>query len=139
MDGDETNGFFVAFFVRKKLLLSSSENERTKINDVGVSIYNGQFVDMRKTVAQEAEADTKKLASNVDASKQLSKEEQQISLQKKKKKKKNDTDTATGGDKKSAKKREKKMAWKRKQALLKSQRLKKKEDAATAAKGEGSK
>ena len=136
MDGDETNGFFVAFFVRKKLLLSSSENERTKINDVGVSIYNGQFVDMRKTVAQEAEADTKKLASNVDASKQLSKEEQQNSLQKKKK---NDTDTATGGDKKSAKKREKKMAWKRKQALLKSQRLKKKEDAATAVKGEGSK
>ena len=135
MDGDETNGFFVAFFVRKKLLLSSSENERKKIDDVGVPIYNGQFVDMCKTVTQEADGDTKKLASNVDASKQQSRKEPPIPLQNKKK---ND-DTTTAGDKKSAKKREKKMAWKRKQALLKSQRLKKKEDAATAAKGEGSK
>ena len=137
MDGDETNGFFVAFFVRNKLLLSSSENERIKIDDVGVPIYSGQFVDMCKAVTPPtnvADGGTKKLASNIDASKQQSRKEQPIPLQKTKKK--NDTTTAAG-DKKSAKKREKKMAWKRKQALLKSQRLKKKEDAAAAeAKGD---
>jgi putative methyltransferase len=147
LDGDETNGFFVAFLVRrKKLILDAAAGHttttlRTKgIEYLSVSIptYNGQFVDLCKRSSRTnvlpafvAVSDTPKQSlssSNNHDSSELTK----LTLVSPGGKKKQQHDNnnklpCTKSNIKSAKKREKKMAWKRNQALLKSSRLKKKE------------
>lgn len=128
LDGDETNGFFVTFLVRRRLL--NAQKERKEIEDVGISIYNGEFVDMCK---QQSNVTSYTAIDESTSNKESSKPAQ--SKAKKQQPEKTTTTSATTNkateNKKSAKKREKKLAWKRKQALLKTERLKKKEAAAS--------
>jgi putative methyltransferase len=151
LDGDETNGFFVAFLVRRKKLIldaaaaaaghTTTTTLRTKGIDypsVSIPTYNGQFVDLCKRSSRTnvlpafvAVSDTPKQSlssSNNHESSELTK----LTLvspggKKKQQHDNNNKLSCTKSNTKSAKKREKKMAWKRNQALLKSSRLKKKE------------
>ena len=129
LDGDETNGFFVTFLVRRRLL--QGKKERKEIEDVGIPIYIGEFIDMCK---QQSKFTTSTTAIDESTS---NKESSKPATQSKKKHQPEKTTTTSATtnkateNKKSAKKREKKLAWKRKQALLKTERLKKKEAAAS--------
>lgn len=132
LDGDETNGFFVAFLVRKKLVIAEhNTNLPVKVIDyssVSIPTYKGQFIDLCKNrtivPASSTASDPKQsLSSNHD-----SQEAAKITVSLAGKKQQHDNKLpCTKSKGKSAKKREKKLAWKRNQALLKSSRLKKKE------------
>lgn len=139
LDGDETNGFFVAFLVRKKLVLAERTATTTiilqaKVMEYSISIptYKGQFVDLfksRTSVPASATSDPKQsLLSNNDSPPDPTK----LTNQAGKTKQHDNKLSCTKLNAKSAKKREKKMAWKRNQALLKSSRLKKKEGGVVA-------
>ena len=139
LDGDETNGFFVAFLVRKKLVLAERNAATTiisqaKVIEYSISIptYKGQFVDLfksRTSVPASATSDPKQsLLGNNDSRPDLTK----LTSQAGKTKQHDNKLSCTKSNAKSVKKREKKMAWKRNQALLKSSRLKKKEGGAVA-------
>lgn len=131
LDGDETNGFFVSFFVRKRVLLSvGPETSGKAIECAGFPVYAGQFVDScKKKDAPVKVASKPKKDNAADSSKQAAlptqKQKQQQGPTKKKEVTPSDKKLT---DKRSAKKRDKKLAWKRKQALQKGQRLKKKEE-----------
>jgi len=128
LDGDETNGFFVTYLVRRRLL--TEKKERREIEDVGIPIYNGEFVDMCKHQSS-VTALTTATESTSESTKESSKHATQSKKQQLEKKTTTTSNKATE-NKKIAKKREKKLAWKRKQALLKTERLKKKEAAAAS-------
>lgn len=116
-DGDETNGFFVSFFVRKKLVCDASSGTRRMINDSLIPIYAGQFADACKNVAS-----TSASLEHHETSEVVELEDNN-SMQNK-----NIGESSLGIlNDKSAKKREKKLAWKRKQAQLKTERMKRKE------------
>jgi putative methyltransferase len=152
LDGDETNGFFVAFLVRKKLILDAAAGHTTTtlrakgIEDyLSVSIpptYNGQFVDLCKRRSRmnvlpafaAASDNPKQLLSS--SSNHDSSESTKLMVSPGGKKQQHDNkklSCTTKLNTKSAKKREKKLAWKRNQALLKSSRLKKKEGGVVVA------
>lgn len=132
LDGDETNGFFVAFLVRKKLVFAEhNTNLPVKVIDyssVSIPTYKGQFIELCKSrtivPALSAASDPKQsISSNHD-----SPEPAKLTVNPAGKKQQHDNKLpCTKSNAASAKKREKKMAWKRNQALLKSSRLKKKE------------
>jgi len=127
LDGDETNGFFVTFLVRRRLL--NAQKERREIEDVGIPVYNGEFKVMCK---QQSDDITSATATESTSNKESSKPATQSSKKQQPEKKTTPATTNKATEnKKSAKKREKKLAWKRKQALLKTERLKKKEAAAS--------
>ena len=140
LDGDETNGFFVAFLVRKKKLVLAERTATTtiilqaKVIEYSISIptYKGQFVDLfksRTSVPASATSDPKQsLLSNNDSRPDPTK----LTNQAGKTKQHDNKLSCTKLNAKSEKKREKKMAWKRNQALLKSSRLKKKEGGVVA-------
>eukprot|EP00579_Thalassiosira_antarctica_P011143 CAMPEP_0201917554 /NCGR_PEP_ID=MMETSP0903-20130614/6921_1 /ASSEMBLY_ACC=CAM_ASM_000552 /TAXON_ID=420261 /ORGANISM="Thalassiosira antarctica, Strain CCMP982" /LENGTH=606 /DNA_ID=CAMNT_0048453635 /DNA_START=37 /DNA_END=1854 /DNA_ORIENTATION=+ len=124
LEGDETNGFFVSFFVRKKVSLSTGpETSRMAIENAGIPVYDGQFLDMCKK--SEAPVEVARVAKKVDIKEATKNQKQQVQTQK------NEPSSVKATDK-TVKKREKKLAWKRKQALQKTQRMKKKEGAAKA-------
>ena len=133
LDGDETNGFFVACFVRNRLISSMKPRKKIVVAD-STPIYNGEFADMCKasssatTPAMTNEASTDHTNQQVSAQKQPEKKNTKATGQAQKQPEKKKTTKATG--QKFAKKREKKLAWKNKQALMKAERLKKKEKAA---------
>ncbi|KAL3826365.1 hypothetical protein ACHAXA_008573 [Cyclostephanos tholiformis] len=127
LDGDETNGFFVSFMVRKKLA-SGCINKRAPIDSVGIPIYKGQFSGFSgRTNFIASDSDSKQSAGNY-ASKPIQLNKCEGSSQQK-----NDNSFAKANGK-SAKKRDKKLEWKRKQALLKSTRIKTKGKKATVSK-----
>lgn len=110
LDGDETNGFFVAFFVRKNIRPSGGPaTSRVPIKYEGVPTYKGQFIEFSKIV------DTNNLENSSDTEEM--KEFESNHNQKPQARK------LTEATDRSIKKREKKMAWKRKQALQKMARL----------------
>lgn len=125
-DGDETNGFFVSFFVRKKLASGPRGTRKASYHDdssLSVPIYSGQFADLCKRTNIES---TTVSDDQNDGTSDLAPDE---SMQNKQK-----ISSSSGkANEKSAKKREKKLAWKRKQAMLKTQRVKKKEVASPLA------
>jgi len=131
LDGDETNGFFVSYFVRKRVRSSVGPETLGKaIECTGIPVYAGQFVDSCKKKGAPAKVASEPKKDNAtDSSKQAAlpgkKQKQQQGPTKKKEVTPYDKKLT---DKRSAKKREKKLAWKRKQALQKGQRLKKKEE-----------
>ena len=143
LDGDETNGFFVSFFVRKRLADELKKRERKAIDIEGVPTYDGQFVGMCKKANSPANVETKDTSTEEPAK---SKQQQQQGKQAKAKtdaatmttaKAKNSAaSSSTKAAEKSAKKREKKLAWKRKQALQKGIRMKKKEATSKSAQKE---
>ncbi|KAL3779485.1 hypothetical protein HJC23_000044 [Cyclotella cryptica] len=54
LDGDETNGFFVSYFERKRVRSESEDAERTGtscsiVNDVKLPVYQGQFASIQET------------------------------------------------------------------------------------------
>ena len=117
LDGDETNGFFVSFFVRKKLVCDASRGTRRMIDDSLIPIYAGQFAYACKHVAS-----TSASLEHHETSEVVELEDNN-SMQNK-----NIGESSSGIlNDKSAKKREKKLAWKRKQAQLKTERMKRKE------------
>ncbi|KAL7440993.1 hypothetical protein ACHAXH_007962 [Discostella pseudostelligera] len=120
LDGDETNGFFVSFFVRKKLVCDGSRGTRRMIDDSLIPIYAGQFADACKQVALTAASEDHHEISEVFEDTDMQK-------------KKNGESSSGISNDKSAKKREKKLVWKRKQALLKTQRMKRKEEVSISA------
>lgn len=137
LDGDETNGFFVSFFVRKRVLARGG-TEKTSLGSSmlaesheDIPVYNGEFADA-VAGANDAPESPSSDGEQLDDEKTASQKPTQSKKSKSKSKesaadKKSGAPAATKAADKSAKKREKKMAWKRKQALLKSERLKKKE------------
>ena len=127
LDGDETNGFFVTFLVRRRLL--NIQKERKEIEDVGIPIYNGEFVDMCKRQSNVTISTTAIDTSSEPTKESLKPEATQTTKKQQPENKTTSATTKATENKKFAKKREKKLAWKRKQALLKTERLKKKEAA----------
>lgn len=121
LDGDETNGFFVSFLVRRKVTIGCI-NSRKPIDSPGIPIYDGQFADFSKSTNLAASNSDSKQSAGNDAS-EPSQDRAQPN---------NEKSSAKANDK-SAKKRDKKLAWKRKQALLKSSRMKKKGEKSIAA------
>jgi len=129
LDGDATNGFFVAFLVRKRLA-EGLKKPRMVIDEAsaGVPVYDGQFADMCKKV----DAPTPTISTEKVDTKESSEGESPPATSQKKQQqqkthtKKNDNEAV---DKRMAKKIEKRLAWKRKQALQKGERLKKQKDA----------
>ncbi|KAL7548447.1 hypothetical protein ACHAWF_011735 [Thalassiosira exigua] len=122
LDGDETNGFFVAFFVRKKLNAGEKKSQEKICNgSVGIPIYEGQFA---QVICRKGDDATVAASGNNTVGQKESEQVRQST--------KGQAEQQTNTKKQSvlqpkAKKREKKLAWKRKQALQKAQRLKKKE------------
>ena len=115
LDGDETNGFFVSYFERKKQQLNETgQMNAANITDNHVALdipfYKGQF----STIQNE------KKESKTNHNEQI-----QHSLKEKQQKDRSGNEKSK--EKVMAKKKAKKLAWKQKQALQKLQRLKKKE------------
>eukprot|EP00581_Thalassiosira_minuscula_P011810 CAMPEP_0183722990 /NCGR_PEP_ID=MMETSP0737-20130205/14756_1 /TAXON_ID=385413 /ORGANISM="Thalassiosira miniscula, Strain CCMP1093" /LENGTH=646 /DNA_ID=CAMNT_0025953239 /DNA_START=128 /DNA_END=2068 /DNA_ORIENTATION=+ len=140
LDGDETNGFFVSFFARKKISQSTggADSAREPIESAGIPLYNGQF---KEACKQGGDTNAKKAVSDAKMDTAVSKEEEEVVTPKEGKKqkvptKKNERSAAKASDKSAikAKKREKKLAWKRKQALQKAERMKKKKMTEAASK-----
>lgn len=123
LDGDETNGFFVSYFERKK---AANEDESkaasTSINSHDLPVYKGQFADIIDKTKEAARTKTigksKKKKENSNIAKNT-----QSSTSKQKQQPESDK-----SQEKIAKKKAKKLAWKQKQALQKAQRLKEKKD-----------
>lgn len=125
LDGDETNGFFVSFLVRKKLTIGCISPNRG-IDSSGIPIYNGQFVDFCKRTNVPESVNDSKQSFTINAS-------EPIELKSQEGKKQHDKLPSNKSNEKSAKKRDKKLAWKRKQAFLKSSRIMKKGGSSTTA------
>lgn len=125
LDGDETNGFFVAFLARKKLVSGSKKVRKVESGSQSIlPTYNGQFANIRrKSDDVSAACDSEKKIDSKRSHAQNTKGQKQNSQKPQGKKKDVPPTKATD---KSAKKREKKLAWKRKQALQKAERMKKK-------------
>ncbi len=121
-DGDATNGFFVAFFVRKKFACRPrSTRKAANVDSLSIPIYSDQFADLCKRNNSKSTAlrEDHRETSDLVPSDSMPKSEASSSFGK--------------SIAKSAKKRDKKLAWKRKQALQKTQRVKKKEGSSTIA------
>ena len=121
LNGDETNGFFVCYFERKRVGVGSEKSSAVN-NSYGLKVYEGQFSNItdtsepaaRKIVTEKKHpvlaADSKNpLALNQGAQSENDKSKDKI-----------------------AKKKAKKLAWKQKQALQKSLRLRGKKGKKTA-------
>lgn len=124
MDGDETNGFFVSYFERKKTKRSeqskSSPNAITcTINGVK-GIYNGEFIVSQNNIESELNSAKNENDSSTD------KEEMQST--------KAQVKAKDGEVKKVPKKVAKKLKWKQQQKALKRARLNKKERASAVSK-----
>jgi len=127
LDGDETNGFFVSYFERKKMSVtreppSSDLGVLTVNQSVDIPVYNGEFLTQSKS-----EVDISSVGVDDERIEELDNDASLIKMPNHKTKKANITasDNSKSAEK-SAKKRDKKLAWKKKQAQLKAQRLKKK-------------
>lgn len=134
MDGDDTNGFFVSLFERKKVKSQYKADQQQQPLDLisdttGVKgIYNGQFSivptdESMKGTGQEpklSNLDNKDKANDNENEKDLSTKEQKVQV-------------PTAKSEKELKPRPKKVAkklkWKQRQKELKLARLKKKKDA----------
>ncbi|KAL7473945.1 hypothetical protein ACHAXS_014312 [Conticribra weissflogii] len=126
LDGDETNGFFVSYFERKRM----SATREPPSNDLGgvranqrvdIPVYNGEFLITRS----KSKADTSSDRIEDETVKAL---ENGSSLNNLRKKAIESASDSNKSEAKSAKKRAKKLAWKKKQAQLKAQRLKEKHE-----------
>eukprot|EP00970_Alexandrium_tamarense_P006410 scaffold1099_cov194-Alexandrium_tamarense.AAC.6 len=125
LGGDETNGFFVSYFERRKVRASSGgyKMDATTVADsVELPVYCGQFAiaEKEKKKVSPTQISTDDDDSNTKKTKATVSEDVQPQKTAKK-------TTETKANDKSARKREKKMAWKKQQALKKAQRLKVKE------------
>ncbi len=120
MDGDETNGFFVSYFERRKISKQTSQSKPfslVNLHSDGIKgIYNGEFRS-KKSVEE----------SNLTNSSKVKKDEKRVDTEKV-------TETKEVGtkdeEKHIPKKAGKKLLWKQKQKELKLARLKKKKLAA---------
>lgn len=129
LDGDETNGFFVSYFERKRMSVTreppSSDPGVVRVNkSVDIPVYNGEFLTQSKS-----EVDKSSVGVDNERIVEVDDDASLIKMPNHKTKKANITasDNSKSAEK-SAKKRDKKLAWKKKQAQLKAQRLKKKQE-----------
>lgn len=112
LDGDETNGFFVCYFERKRVVVGSDKSIAEK-SSCGLPVYEGQFSNNTETnKATPGRTMTEKKVSVLAA------ESKDPSASNQGAQSKNDKSKD-----KIAKKKAKKLAWKQKQALQKSLRL----------------
>ena len=120
LDGDETNGFFVSYFERKKELKGAGKpnetNATTRCLEMSIPFYEGQFSKM--------EDENKELPSSGSDKSNANKEKRLISNEKQQEER---PGNGKSQEKIIAKKKAKKLAWKQKQALQKAQRLRTKE------------
>jgi putative methyltransferase len=117
-DGDATNGFFVAFFVRKKLACGPRGTVKAEnVYSLSIPIYSAQFSDLCKRMNAESTA----LSDDYRASDLVPSNSMP----------KSGAASSCKSIAKSAKKRDKKLAWKRKQTLHKTLRVKKNEACRT--------
>ena len=122
LDGDETNGFFVSYFERTRVLKEARSSGAACNTSIGIPLYEGQY---KKTASEVPE---KRVGS--------SKQTEELKGTKSKRNANPSTSSNKKAGDKSAKKREKKLAWKRKQTLQREERLKKK-NAGKVVKSEG--
>lgn len=121
LDGDETNGFFVSYFERKKVVDANKGVKAKSLISIpkGVKgIYNGEFKVKLSTKKQDVKGKggKKKDSKTLDENNTLSSEEVQ---------KKETKASEAKNNKVIPKKAAKKLAWKRKQMQQKLERLKK--------------
>ena len=126
LDGDETNGFFVSLFVRKRLVETKGPREVIEESN-GMAVYDGEFAPRSDSDSNgaEPEADANEDAGAPPPLGAKGKDPPTI---------KNKSEAARGRDKggpkvatkdpsKSAKKKGKKLAWRKRQAQQKEERL----------------
>jgi putative methyltransferase len=122
LDGDETNGFFVGYFERKRVGSNRDAGDmrasNVSVNKFDLPVYEGQFANIDNVKSETPAAPVSKAGAK------------EKSLPSRKPKQQTQS-TSDKSQQKVAKKREKKLAWKRKQALQKAQRLKKGKDKVT--------
>lgn len=123
LDGDETNGFFVSYFERKRIRSQSDDRQVTRIshttvNDFKLPVYQGQFVSIQEKIIKDKTPSLSRCDSHgknlqcspVGIAHCSTLKEQAIPL-------------SEHSLKMIAKKKGKKLAWKRKQSLQKAHRL----------------
>lgn len=160
LDGDETNGFFVSLFVRKRALRTSKDaSEAPSVtHDAGLPVYAGEFASEPsqppadsieecergqqegRQKCQTIEKESPSTQQRRGPNEKPKESDTKSTHSRRNQAKKNEASSTKGSsDKISARKREKKLAWKRKQAMLKAQRLKKKEGEKEASNKGGAK
>ncbi|KAL9179864.1 hypothetical protein ACHAXT_007834 [Thalassiosira profunda] len=132
LDGDETNGFFVALFVRKRIAdRINGDKKRAEADEpslmADLPVYDGQFA----SVANEA-CEPKNTAEDAVGAQPTKDQAHSHSGGNQHNESKQDAKPSGKATDKSAKKRQKKLAWKKRQALQKAERMKKKEEASKA-------
>ncbi|KAL7508538.1 hypothetical protein ACHAXN_005610 [Cyclotella atomus] len=134
LDGDETNGFFVSYFERKRVVNTEDleTNGTHVVNDYNLPFYEGQFANMNIIVEPKTAAPAPSKSKSDKVAKKTDNKPTVRGMH---------ASTPKQSDcrkleEKIAKKKAKKLAWKQKQALQKSQRLseKKSKDAVNSSK-----
>jgi putative methyltransferase len=119
LDGDETNGFFVSYFERKRVANTDDlETKGTSVHDCNLPIYEGQFANT--IVEPKYPGPTSSKSKDDKVAKKTKTKHGTV----KGTNASNPKQTADNkAHEKIAKKKAKKLAWKQKQALQKAQRL----------------
>mmetsp|Transcript_852 Transcript_852/g.1863 ORF Transcript_852/g.1863 Transcript_852/m.1863 type:complete len:592 (-) Transcript_852:40-1815(-) len=132
--GDNTNGFFVSYFERKRCARkeAADESDYNMKYPEGVAVYDGEFNNTSKDVA------VKDVMSvdDADAEREVSKKGGNDNTSNGKKKRKAGGLPDAKGVSKKSKKAQKALAWKRRQAELKLKRIAKKKLSLAAAAAE---
>lgn len=127
LKGDNTNGFFVSYFERKRCARNEAadESDYKMKYPKGVAVYDGEF---NNTSKDEAAKDAMSV-DEADAEREASKKGGNDNTSNGKKKRKAGGLPDAKGDSKKSKKAQKKLAWKRKQAEQKLKRIAKKKQS----------